>query len=1080
MTMGLMETLRARVEENVQAACAVPGRLVVLLGVPQGALPDDVRAATEAADWALLLAEPYRYFQDVLMATHRRVVLYEEYWLLRPFLTYAYPTATIYCNNLYLDAAPVAAAWPDDVRGALLAHFNEDAAEDDATDLSAARALLERPDRQLYGTVFEQVGRLFATYPEADDDEQRIDLFDDAAPALPACTAEAAETLFGEADYLALVTAAEDGALPPGTERVLRIAEYAGKQERLAARLALLAAVSGIHFALAGAAAIEDTYEHRDDYTRILREHWGVDTFRTFAVYDLAALEKGGKQTHDVSQEAVIAHIVEQVEACGRGEPARDVFVTAPTGAGKSAMFQVPAIYLAEQENLLTIVISPLIALMTDQVKGLGNLNYQAAKTINSDIPPTMKQDVIEKVKDGTYHILYLSPETLLARSDVEQLIGDRQIGMIVIDEAHIVTTWGKQFRPDYWYLGDHIQRLRKRQIERHGRDFIIATFTATAIYHGREDMYGETVESLNMVEPITYLGYIKRDDIDIQIHPLIARSKRKEYRLDKFCALENAIDAAVLLEKKTLIYFPTVQLINQFRDYLELQGKSDDVTMYYGPLDREAKHQAYSDFKSGKCPVMLATKAFGMGIDIPDIQNVFHFAPTGNVCDYVQEIGRAARQQGLCGVARYDYNAHDFRYINQQHGMSAIHKNQLVAVIEKLLTAFREQQRGAGLTFTKKRNAMLLDAENFAYIFGTPTSDQDNNIAKVKTALLLIKKDFEKRRGYSPVVVRPIPLFGRGFFALDASTAKKLGRAYPHAIECRDAANGIYNIELEAIWNKDFRELSFPKFKFLVYTQSDQLAFNTAFPMRPAFCVGVHFLGGGQAYRDASDAVKFFVHRARTEDRYITPKELEDALLKAGVVKRPYAAATFASVFFATLDAYRANFSHGYQGIYTVRPLKSGTVTYRFQQGMQRFFAWMDHWYNTIRDQVQGGTCYLVQDGDHGNCRAASLALGLFEAMNVLTFEMTGGESSKLYIYMNQTEPLHRIVQNPAAYHNRLLEEIEGRHRISVAMLTFLYEGNFTSEERWNYLEDYFLGIIPPTVRQKAFAPKAAPTTEA
>ena len=83
---------------------------------------------------------------------------------------------------------------------------------------------------------------------------------------------------------------------------------------------------------------------------------------------------------------------------------------------------------------------------------------------------------------------------------------------------------------------------------------------------------------------------------------------------------------------------------------------------MYYGPLDREAKHQAYSDFKSGKCPVMLATKAFGMGIDIPDIQNVFHFAPTGNVCDYVQEIGRAARQQGLCGVARYDYNAHDFR----------------------------------------------------------------------------------------------------------------------------------------------------------------------------------------------------------------------------------------------------------------------------------------------------------------------------------------------------------------------------------------------------------------------------------
>ena len=114
-------------------------------------------------------------------------------------------------------------------------------------------------------------------------------------------------------------------------------------------------------------------------------------------------------------------------------------------------MFQVPAIYLAEKYNLLTIVISPLIGLMNDQVKNLELKNYNHAKTINSDISPIIKQDIIEKVSEGEYDILYISPETLLSRSDVEQLIGDRTIGMIVIDEAHIVTTWGKQFRPDYW-----------------------------------------------------------------------------------------------------------------------------------------------------------------------------------------------------------------------------------------------------------------------------------------------------------------------------------------------------------------------------------------------------------------------------------------------------------------------------------------------------------------------------------------------------------------------------------------------------------------------------------------------------
>ena len=120
------------------------------------------------------------------------------------------------------------------------------------------------------------------------------------------------------------------------------------------------------------------------------------------------------------------------------------------------------------------------------------------AKTINSDISPIVKQDILENVAEGKLDILYLSPETLLARSSVEQLIGDRTIGMIVIDEAHIVTTWGKQFRPDYWYLGDHIRKLRKKQMEAKERSFVIATFTATAIYHGLEDMYTEIHEDFS------------------------------------------------------------------------------------------------------------------------------------------------------------------------------------------------------------------------------------------------------------------------------------------------------------------------------------------------------------------------------------------------------------------------------------------------------------------------------------------------------------------------------------------------------------------------------------------------------
>ena len=241
-----------------------------------------------------------------------------------------------------------------------------------------------------------------------------------------------------------------------------------------------------------------------------MKRHWGYDNFRNFKVYDLPSLDKGEKIICEVSQEQIISDIVRQVENCMNGDNIQDIFVTAPTGAGKSVIFQIPAIYLAEKYNLLTIVISPLIGLMNDQVKNLTLKNYQQAETINSDISPILKEQIIEKISEGACNILYISPETLLSRSDIEQLIGDRIIGLVVIDEAHIVTTWGKQFRPDYWYLGDHIKKLRKIQSNRKGHSFIIATFTATAIYKGVEDMYNETIAALHL-DNLSWIHQAKR-----------------------------------------------------------------------------------------------------------------------------------------------------------------------------------------------------------------------------------------------------------------------------------------------------------------------------------------------------------------------------------------------------------------------------------------------------------------------------------------------------------------------------------------------------------------------------------------
>src|SRR5699024_5916642 len=187
------------------------------------------------------------------------------------------------------------------------------------------------------------------------------------------------------------------------------------------------------------------------------------------------------------------------------------VYITASTGAGKSIMFQIPALFLANKykdDKPLTLVISPLIGLMNDQVDSMKRKGIDNSETINGNTPPYERERIIEDIQTQRVDILYLSPETLQARSDIKMLIGDRNIGAVIIDEAHIVTTWGKSFRSDYWYLGIYLSKLRKEY------KFPIVTFTATAIYGGREDMYVDTRNSLNMISPISYFGKVRREEI--------------------------------------------------------------------------------------------------------------------------------------------------------------------------------------------------------------------------------------------------------------------------------------------------------------------------------------------------------------------------------------------------------------------------------------------------------------------------------------------------------------------------------------------------------------------------------------
>lgn len=301
------------------------------------------------------------------------------------------------------------------------------------------------------------------------------------------------------------------------------------------------------------------------------------------------------------------------------------------------------------------------------------------------------------------------------------------------------------------------------------------------------------------------------------------------------------------------------------------------------------------------------------------DIELVVHFAPTGNVCDYVQEIGRAARREDLRGEALYYYNSLDFKRINRLHGVSTIQKYQLIKVIEKVDELYHQSMQGGNRRdFTKKRNAMLLDAENFTYIFGSPISDEDSNVNKVKTALLLIQKDFEAKIGFSPITVRPIPMFSVGFFAIEPNIQQRLQQRYHNSVEEIDNSKHICRVLLSTIWERDYKALSFPKFKYLLYTKDhENLDFVTQYPMSPALCVTVTYSDDySSGFRNIWNSLKGFIGQRIISGEYTAVSEIVDELSYSCRLSK-YKAQAICEVVIASMDSYKKAYkiiSYGYR----------------------------------------------------------------------------------------------------------------------------------------------------------------------
>lgn len=545
---------------------------------------------------------------------------------------------------------------------------------------------------------------------------------------------------------------------------------------------------------------IKKEYEASVDAMRLLHKYWGKNaSFREINLYENPDY---GNTTIPISQGQIVDTIIQEFKTGHEGLVSRDVFITAPTGAGKSLIFQLPAFYAAEQGDL-TIVISPLKALMTDQVENLRReRGYQKVAYINSDLNFIDREDIIRRCKDGDINILYLSPESLLSYN-INYFIGERNLGLVIIDEAHLITTWGRDFRVDYWFLGNHLNKIRK-----YGNyTFPLVALTATAVYGGTNDMVFDSISSLYMHDPHKFIGEVIRKDIEFVIdthddYSSGSYDRNKEDETVKFIEGINELGC------KTIVYAPFKRHIEKLWTKAEECKKGMAVT-YHGGQTSDAQKEAYTSFRTNQTKIMICTKAFGMGIDIPDIQCVYHHAPSGSLPDYIQEIGRAARKNDIQGYAALTFSQSDLRYSKQLYGISSLKTFQLREVLKKIYNYF--------VVNGKKRN-MLISANDFGYIF----NNHEDIAQKVSTALMMIEKDYVVKYRFNVLIARPKSLFSQVFARINSISLSRLRDLYSDCFSEMSWTHGDFHfiqLNLDKIWERHFSDVSFPKIKADFYS---------------------------------------------------------------------------------------------------------------------------------------------------------------------------------------------------------------------------------------------------------------------
>lgn len=404
------------------------------------------------------------------------------------------------------------------------------------------------------------------------------------------------------------------------------------------------------------------------------------------------------------------------VKAAVEGKSLLAIF---PTGGGKSLTFQLPALIDGDSVHGLTVVISPLQSLMKDQVDNLTERGITDATTINGMLDPINRADAIQKVQDGDASILYIAPEMLRSRT-IEKILMARHVVRFVIDEAHCFSSWGQDFRVDYLYIGKFIKEYQEKK--RCKQPIPVSCFTATAKQKVVQDICDYFKQTL---------------DLDLELFASSASRTNLRYSVIHAETDDDKYTKLRILVSETNC--PTIVYVSRTKRTIELAAKlSRDgfkALPFNGKMEVDTKIANQEAFMNDQVSIIVATSAFGMGVDKSDVGLVIHYDISDSLENYVQEAGRAGRNPHLNAKCYVLYSDNDL----DKHFILLNQTKLSISEIQQIWKAIK--------SFTKHRNKICCSALEIARQAGWDDSVYDIE-TRVRTALAALEQGGYLERG--------------------------------------------------------------------------------------------------------------------------------------------------------------------------------------------------------------------------------------------------------------------------------------------------------------------------------------------